>query len=119
MKKVLWVSRHEMTKDQFQDLERVMGGPVELVLWKNTVKNVKDLAPVLACVDAAAVVLPTEKLAELMQYSQGKPVLQAVAERKLTGSVSILPDGRKEPEITFVHKGWQEILRLEYVTRFL
>lgn len=31
MKKVLWISRHEMTIDQLSDLERIMGGKVELL----------------------------------------------------------------------------------------
>lgn len=32
MKKVLWISRHEMTTAQLSDLERIMGGTVKLLL---------------------------------------------------------------------------------------
>ena len=31
MKKVLWISRHEMTTAQLSDLERIMGGTVKLL----------------------------------------------------------------------------------------
>ena len=46
MKKVLWVSRHEMTAEQRADLDRVMGG-AELLPWKETVTDVAQLLPLL------------------------------------------------------------------------
>ena len=45
MKKVLWVSRHEMTDAQFADLERGMGDRVELICQKDTIRNAKELLP--------------------------------------------------------------------------
>ena len=63
-KQVLWVSRHTMTEDQRRDLERVMGGPVELDTWSDTVRDVAELLPRLRRADAVAAVLPAEKLAE-------------------------------------------------------
>ena len=53
MKKVLWVSRHEMTAEQRADLDRVMGG-AELLPWKETVTDVAQLLPLLEQADAAA-----------------------------------------------------------------
>lgn len=78
MKKVLWVSRHEMTPEQFADLERVMGGLVELISWRDTVQEAAQLAPALKEADAAAV-LPLELLGGLLPLAGERPVLQAMS----------------------------------------
>ena len=119
MHHVLWVSRHPMTDGQMADLERVMGGPVELLCWKDTVRDVCQLEPLLAQAEAAAVVLPPELLSRLMPLAAGKPVLQAVSGREPTGRMIRRPDGREEAEFAFVHKGWQQILRMELETRMV
>ena len=119
MKRVLWVSRHQMTGEQFADLERVLNAPVELVAWRETVQDVSELLPALADADAVAVVLPVELLAQLMPFAAGKPVLQAVSGREATGRLTATSDGRLEPEFAFVHNGWRQILRLELETRLL
>ena len=113
MKKVLWVSRHQMSEAQFASLEQVMGGPVELVPWRDTVEEAAHLAPALAEVDAAAVVLPVELLAQFLPLAGEKPVLMAVSGRKSTGRLVPTPDGQLEPEFAFVHLGWRQIIRLE------
>lgn len=118
-KQVLWVSRHEMTPAQRADLERIMGGPVELLPWRDTVRSAGELRPALASCDAAAVVLPLELLGQLLRLAGGKPVLQAVSERRATGKTVLTPDGREEPEFAFVHAGWRQVLRLELETRAL
>lgn len=119
MKTVLWVSRHEMDRTQREDLERIMGGPVRLLPWRDTVRDVRELAPALAEADAAAVVLPLDLLAQLLPLAEGKPVLQAVSARKATGRTVLTPSGETEPEFVYVHKGWQRIRRLELVAETL
>ena len=119
MKTVLWISRHEMTTAQLADLERVMGGPVRLLPWRDTVYTLAPLAPLLAECDAVAAVLPPELLRELLRMAGRKPVLRAVSGRRPTGRTDILPDGRQEPEFAFVHQGWEPILRLEISVRRL
>ena len=119
MKRVLWISRHEMTRDQWADLERALGGLVELLPWRDTVADAAQLLPALEGVDAVAAVLPVELLAQLLPLAGGKPVLVAVSGREATGRVRALPDGRQEPEFAFVHRGWRQILRLELETRLL
>lgn len=118
MKKVLWVSRHEMTPEQRADLDRVTGG-AELLLWRETVTDAAQLLPLLERADAVAAVLPPKKLAELLTLAGGKPVLCAVSERKATGRFRTLPDGRSEQEFAFVHAGWEQLLRLDVRTRRL
>lgn len=117
MKRVLWVSRHCMTGEQRADLERIMGGPVELLPWRDTVRDAAELAHALDQADAAAVVLPLELLRQLLPLAKGKPVLQAVSARQATGRTVAAPDGQEEPEFAFVHQGWRQILRLELETK--
>lgn len=119
MKQVLWVSRHEMTQAQRSDLERIMGGPVKLLPWKETVSRAEELCPALAVCDTVAAVLPLELLAQVLRLAGGKPVLQAVSERRATGRIVFTPDGREEPEFSFVHAGWRQVLRLELEMRTL
>ena len=119
MKRVLWVSRHRMSPDQRKDLERIMGGPVELLPWRETVRDISVLLPSLKVADAAAVVLPLELLALLIPLAGGKPVLQAVSGRVPTGRMIPASDGGPEPEFAFVHQGWRQILRLVLETKDL
>lgn len=119
MKTVLWVSRHEMDRAQREDLERIMGGPVRLLPWRDTVRDVLELAPALAEADAAAVVLPLDLLAQLLPLAEEKPVLQAVSARKATGRTLLTPDGKAEPEFAYLHRGWRRVRRLELVTEEL
>lgn len=106
MKKVLWISRHEMTQEQRSDLDRITGG-AELLLWKETVTDIAKLLPLLQQADAVAAVLPPELLAELLALAGDKPVLRAVSERKATGRFRTLLDGRREQEFVYVHGGWE------------
>ena len=119
MKSVLWISRHEMTHDQLSDLERIMGEPVKLLPWRDTVLNFDSIVPLMKACDAIAAVLPPELLGKLLRISEGKPVLRAIAGRIPTGNVLSLPDGRQEPEFAFVHRGWEQILRFEMESRVL
>lgn len=119
MKKVLWISRHEMTTAQLSDLERIMGGTVKLLCWKENVRNVTELMPLIEQADAIAAVLPLQMQANLLQVAEGKPVLQAVAERVLSDTERTLADGRKEREVQFVHKRWEQLLRIDVQTKAL
>lgn len=118
MKKVLWISRHEMTPEQRSDLDRITGG-AELLLWKETVTDIAKLLPLLQKADAVAAVLPPELLAELLALAGDKPVLRAVSKRKATGRFRTLPDGRREQEFAYVHGGWEQLLRMDVRTRRL
>lgn len=117
MKKVLGVSRHEMTPQQQVDLERVMGGTVELLLWPDTVRDISELASADQKVDVVAAVLPPDLLSRLLRIADGRPILRAVSRREPTGQMNILPDGRCEPEFAFIHDGWEQVLRIEVETR--
>ena len=117
MKKVLWVSRHQMTEEQRSNLERGLGDSLELIPWRNTVESIEELLPAIEGTDALAVVLPTDLLAKLMEYVGERPVLYAVSERRRTGRMHTLPDGRQEAEFAFVHREWRQVVRMEFVSR--
>lgn len=119
MKKVLWISRHEMTPEQRGDLERVMGDEVSLIAWKDTLSDVALLRPLIVDADAVAAVLPPEMYGELFVLADGKPVLRSVSGRVPTGRIRVLDDGRKEQEFAFAHCCWEQILRAEFITKKL
>ena len=102
-----------MTPEQIGGLRRLLGDEVELLRWRDTVEDLTNLKTEIREADAIAAVLPVEKLAELMSIAQGKPVLQAVSRRCPTGRTRETPEGTTEPEFTFVHRYWQQIIRLE------
>ncbi|MCC8098980.1 MAG: hypothetical protein LIO78_02805 [Clostridiales bacterium] len=118
-KTVLWISRHTMTPDQLADLERIMGGPVRLLVWADTVSSMEELRPLLEQADAVAAVLPLEKLAQLLEMAGEKPVLQGISRRVPTGRTVQLADGRTEQEFAYVHEGWQQLLEVRVRTKRL
>lgn len=119
MKQVLWISRHEMTAEQRGDLERVLGGPVELTVWADTVTDLSALRPAVELSDAVAAVLPLDLLAGLLDLAGGKMVLRAVTRRIPSGTFRTLPDGRREQEFTYRHLYWEQVLDLRVETRRL
>lgn len=118
-KQVLWISRHTMTTAQREDLERIMGGAVNLTVWPDTVKDMEALRPLVQQADAIAAVLPAEKLSQLLEVAESRPVLQAVSDRRPTGQWIVLPDGHREPEFAFVHREWRQVLEIRVRTQAL
>ena len=119
MKRVLWISRHEMTPEQRADLERALGDSVALSVWADTVEDLSALRPALDAADAVAAVLPVNLLAELLDLAGEKMVLRSVSRRVDEGRFRTLPDGRTEREFSYVHLYWEQVLRLRLETRRL
>ena len=119
MKRVLWISRHQMTREQREDLEEILGDTVVLVPWTDTVHQIEALLPMVIQADAVAAVLPVQLLALLRPYCGDRPLLQSVSQRVATGTMRTLPNGQTEPEFQFCHTGWQQIYRLVLETRVL
>lgn len=118
MKKVLWVSRHEMTAEQRADLDRVMGG-AELLPWKETVTDIAQLLPLLEQADAVGGGAAA-RAAGKAAHAGGQKTGAARGEReKGHGCIRTLPDGRREQEFAYVHAGWEQLLRMDVRTRRL
>ena len=120
MTKVLWLSRHAMTTEQVEDLKRIYGD----ITVKNcdiTVKTCKDVTEAGADCDVLAVVLPPALLTELTNpRNNQKPVIRAKANRVETGRTIINPaTGKTEKEYQFQHAGWEQVIKIEVVTKEL
>ena len=81
MKKILWVSRHQMTEGQLDDLKRIYG-EFELVKFDQTVSNVKEI------------------------IETGNKILNPAT-------------GKKELEYKFIHVSWEQVLKIEIITKKL
>ncbi len=114
-KNVLWISRHRMTERQMADLRRIMGGPVRLTVWPDTVEDVADLAPAVREADAVCAVLPIKPLAELLRLAGNRPILLSVSGRRPTG----LLDENGDPKFHFVHLRWMQVVKLDLELRTL
>ena len=120
MKKILWVSRHKMTEGQVEDLKRIYG-EFELAKFDQTVSNVKEIIEAGKNCDILAVVLPPALLADLVNpHNNKKPVIRAVANRVETGNTVLNPaTGQKELEYKFEHVAWEQVLKIEIITKKL
>lgn len=96
IKQIFWVSRHEMTEEQFNALKKIYG-EFDIRQINKTIESVQELAPYLEYADVWAVVLPPTLIAELMKITN-KPIIYAVNGRELT------TDGKAE----FIFKGWRK-----------
>ena len=119
--KVLWLSRHTMTDEQVADLKRIYGADVELKSSDMTVSGWRDVVSAGADCDVLAVVLPPAILADLTNpRNNTKPVIRAKANRVATGKTITNPaTGKEEAEYCFQHAGWEQVLKIEVVTKQL
>ena len=119
MKNVLWISRHQMTPDQEKDLQRILGQRYHLLQYTETVRRIEQILPELQWADVICAVLPPELCSQVLTAVPGKPLLRAVSGRVPTSRMFTTADGRREQEFAFVHRGWEQILRLEIETQML
>jgi hypothetical protein len=123
MKKILWLSRHEMTQEQYADLTDIFGSDIEVKEYKESVNSAADVLKIGEDCDVLAVVLPPAMLADLTNpriNTAHKPVIRAVADRVETDIVAINPaTGKEERQFKFVHRAWEQVLKIEVVTKTL
>lgn len=120
MKKILWLSRHNMTEEQVADLNRIYG-EIEVKTFDQSVSGWKDVVEAGADCDVLAVVLPPAILADLTNpRNNQKPVIRAKANRVPTGKTIINPaTGKEETEYRFEHAGWERVVKIEVVVEAL
>lgn len=119
--KVLWFSRHQMTEDQSADLKRIYGSTIEVKQVSESASSFKDVLSAGEDCQVLAVVLPPAMLADLTNpRNNQKPVIRAIANRVPTGNMVVNPATQKEePEFKFEHAGWEQVLKVEVVTKRL
>lgn len=117
MKKVLWISRHNMTQNQLKDLARIYG-KIEIKQIDKTIENAAEIKDSIDECDIIAVVLPLEKIKDVKEYAKNKPVIQAVSKRVKHGE-KLLENGEVETEYIFEHICWQELEQINIVVKVL
>ena len=111
--KVLWFSRHQMTVEQYQDLERIYGA-IDVSVIDMSIKHVDEIKWDIENNDVLAVVAPPELLHEFVNYPGGRPVIVAKSERILVPS----EDGT-ESKVEFKFTGWDLMEEYTIKTRRL
>lgn len=121
VQKVLWFSRHTMTEEQLSDLKRIYGSGIEVKQVSESAASFRDVLAAGEDCQVLAVVLPPAMLADLTNPRNNvKPVIRAIANRVPTGNTVINPATQKEePEFRFEHAGWEEVVKIEVVTKRL
>lgn len=114
--KILWVSRHELTNEQLEDLHRIYGD-FELMQLDKTIKDIKEILQIKA--DVYAVVLPINLLIKL-KNSTTSDIIQSVSERIVTENKILNPATNVyEPQYMFKHLYWEKIIKAEIQTEQL
>lgn len=114
MKKVLWVSRHEMTEAQKSDLKRIIHGDFETHMIRNTIKNVSEITKYIAGIDIIAAVLPARLMSELLKEVKDVKIIQSVSKR-----IEVMHNENGESEFLFVHDRWEQVIKLDIELKLL
>ena len=106
-KKILWLSRHDMTDEQVNDLKRIYG-EVEITKLDKTIKTAEDILDGADNFDIFAVVLPIDLVADLFSKTD-KEIITAKSERvRLDNTVFNPATQKEEPQYKFKHVGWDK-----------
>lgn len=118
--KILWLSRHTMTKSQKEDLIRIYGN-IEIKHFDKTVANWQEVVEIGKDCDILAVVLPHTIIADLTNpLNNWKPVIIAKSKRIATGNFVTNPSNKsKEAEYLFEHEAWEQVLKIQIITKKL
>lgn len=111
--RILWFSRHQMSMEQYQDLERIYG-TIDVSVIDMSIKHADDIKWDIENNDILAVVAPPELLHEFVNYPGGRPVIVAKSERILVPS----EDGT-ESKVKFKFMGWDLMEEYTIKTRRL
>lgn len=105
-KKILWVSRHDLTEEQLSDLKRIYGDDLSVTKMDKTIKSVEDILNEANDFDVLAVVLPIDLIADLFGKTD-KEIITSKSERVLLETtVYNLSTQKQEAQYKFVHKCW-------------
>jgi hypothetical protein len=106
-KKVMWFSRHELSPEQFGDLERIYG-PVVVNQINKTITKAAELKNDIEEADVVAIVAPLPLQQEFLHLAgPDKPVIFCKNDR--------LVDPADNSKVKFVHAGWFRIKEIKVV----
>lgn len=107
MKKILWLSRHQMTEEQINELIKIYGDVI-IIQDNKQINNVEELLQDIESMDVLAVVLPIEMVGELLKITD-KPVIYAENKRVFD------EDGK----VAFSFGGWRQYVKVQIETKAL
>ena len=107
MKKILWLSRHQMTEEQINELMKIYGDIIVLQDSKQ-INNVEELLQDIESMDVLAVVLPIEMVGELLKITD-KPIIYAENKRVFD----------ENGKVAFSFGGWRQYVRVDIETKAL
>lgn len=119
MKKVLWISRHAMTKEQIEDLKRIYGAEIQINQIDKSISKISEIETQIKEADIICAVLPIELLQSLLNIADNRPVLVGKNERVATGKMTQMSDGKLEKEYVFKHGGWKQMISIKIETKDL
>lgn len=111
MKKVLWVSRHDLTSEQISGLIKILKDQFLYTKYDETVKNAEELNQILVenNYDAIVAVLPVNLLSELKKINPEIKIIVPRSKRKL-----IKKNNNEESKVIFEFDGFEIIKTLIY-----
>ena len=101
-KKVLWFSRHKMTKNQLKAL-----GNVEIMQIDKSIQTAYELQEEINQCDIIAIVAPINLQAQFLKLAGDKPVILALNNRVL------VPKDNGESEVQFNFVKWERLIKIE------
>lgn len=107
MKKILWLSRHQMTEEQINELIKIYG---DVIIFNDSrqINNVEELLQDIESMDVLAVVLPIEMVGELLKITD-KPIIYAENKRVFD----------ENGKVAFSFGGWRQYVRVDIETKAL
>ena len=102
MKKVLWFSRHEMSKEQ----REALGKDTEVVQVNKTISSAYEVQDEIEKCDIIAIVAPINLQQQFLKLAGSKPVIMAVNDRILT------PQENGEDKVEFHFVKWERLLNI-------
>lgn len=121
-KKILWLSRHDMTEDQAAlfdgcEITKVDASnlpnvhiPFEAKLNGGDVQTLPPFKEFLKDFDVLAVVLPIHLEQQVLTVADGRPVIRATNNR-----VTVPDANGGEDKVVFNFAGWKQILKIDVV----
>ena len=115
--KILWFSRHKMTREQEQALflgiakhikSDLQATAVIITQISETINNVSEIEDIVEY-DIYAIVAPIALQQQFLKVAGSKPVIMSKSDRVLTKT----PEG--EDKVSFVFNKWERIKKIEVI----
>lgn len=121
---MLWLSRHYMTIEQRDDLEKIFGSNLRINHCEKQVTSGEEVFNLAKDVSLLGIVSPIHIINEIFQIKRKRNwpirVIYSIADRRETGRKIINPaNDLIEKEYAFFHIYWQEILEADIKMRRL